>query len=122
MLLISHEGTEQIIDARAENRFNGEVDEPRPGLHRGHIPNSLNVPWNALVINGELKPNKELEAIFKQHGVDIQQPIVASCGSGVTAVVIILALLTLGANHVTLYDGSWGEWGSRNDLPGIKPS
>lgn len=117
VLLISHEGGAQIVDARAENRFRGEVDEPRPGLHRGRIPGSLNVPWNTLVENGELKSPAELNALFKARGVDIEQPIVASCGSGVTAAVVILALTSLGARNVTLYDGSWGEWGSRDDVP-----
>ncbi|WP_263056474.1 3-mercaptopyruvate sulfurtransferase [Pantoea agglomerans] len=117
VLLISHEGGAQIIDARPANRFNAEVDEPRPGLHRGHIPNSLNVPWNSLVEQGKLKPEAELQMLFADAGVDITQPVVASCGSGVTAVVVILALTALGARDVTLYDGSWGEWGSRDDLP-----
>ncbi|MDQ0431987.1 3-mercaptopyruvate sulfurtransferase [Pantoea agglomerans] len=117
ILLISHEGGAQIIDARPANRFNAEVDEPRPGLHRGHIPNSLNVPWNSLVEQGKLKPEAELQTLFADAGVDITQPVVASCGSGVTAVVVILALTALGARDVTLYDGSWGEWGSRDDLP-----
>jgi len=117
VLLISHEGGAQIVDARAANRFNAEVDEPRPGLHRGHIPNSLNVPWNTLVEQGKLKPEAELRRLFADAGVDIKQPVVASCGSGVTAVVLILALTALGARDVTLYDGSWGEWGSRDDLP-----
>ena len=117
VLLISHEGGAQIVDARAANRFNAEVDEPRPGLHRGHIPNSLNVPWNSLVEQGKLKPEAELQTLFADAGVDITQPVVASCGSGVTAVVVILALTALGARDVTLYDGSWGEWGSRDDLP-----
>ncbi|MFK3932057.1 3-mercaptopyruvate sulfurtransferase [Pantoea agglomerans] len=117
VLLISHEGGAQIIDARPANRFNAEVDEPRPGLHRGHIPNSLNVPWNNLVEQGKLKPEAELQTLFADAGVDITQPVVASCGSGVTAVVVILALTALGARDVTLYDGSWGEWGSRDDLP-----
>jgi len=117
VLLISHEGGAQIVDARAANRFNAEVDEPRPGLHRGHIPNSLNVPWNTLVEQGKLKPEAELRRLFANAGVDITQPVVASCGSGVTAVVLILALTTLGARDATLYDGSWGEWGSRDDLP-----
>ncbi|WP_337029333.1 3-mercaptopyruvate sulfurtransferase [Pantoea agglomerans] len=117
VLLISHEGGAQIIDARPANRFNAEVDEPRPGLHRGHIPNSLNVPWNSLVEQGRLKPEAELQTLFADAGVDITQPVVASCGSGVTAVVVILALTALGARDVTLYDGSWGEWGSRDDLP-----
>ncbi|MGF9659553.1 3-mercaptopyruvate sulfurtransferase [Pantoea agglomerans] len=117
VLLISHEGGAQIVDARPANRFNAEVDEPRPGLHRGHIPNSLNVPWNSLVEQGKLKPEAELQTLFADAGVDITQPVVASCGSGVTAVVVILALTALGARDVTLYDGSWGEWGSRDDLP-----
>ncbi|MEN4602511.1 3-mercaptopyruvate sulfurtransferase [Pantoea agglomerans] len=117
VLLISHEGGAQIIDARPANRFNAEVDEPRPGLHRGHIPNSLNVPWNSLVEQGKLKPEAELQTLFADAGVDITQPVVTSCGSGVTAVVVILALTALGARDVTLYDGSWGEWGSRDDLP-----
>ncbi|NEG83811.1 3-mercaptopyruvate sulfurtransferase [Pantoea agglomerans] len=117
VLLISHEGGAQIIDARPANRFNAEVDGPRPGLHRGHIPNSLNVPWNSLVEQGKLKPEAELQTLFADAGVDITQPVVASCGSGVTAVVVILALTALGARDVTLYDGSWGEWGSRDDLP-----
>jgi len=117
VLLISHEGGAQIVDARAANRFNAEVDEPRPGLHRGHIPNSLNVPWNTLVELGKLKPEAELRRLFADAGVDITQPVVASCGSGVTAVVLILALTALGVRDTTLYDGSWGEWGSRDDLP-----
>lgn len=117
VLLISHEGGAQIIDARAANRFNAEVDEPRPGLLRGHIPNSFNVPWNSLVENGQLKADGELHQLFSDAGVDITQPVVASCGSGVTAVVVILALTALGARQVSLYDGSWGEWGSRKDLP-----
>ncbi|CCG88033.1 3-mercaptopyruvate sulfurtransferase [Erwinia piriflorinigrans] len=117
VLLVSHEGGAQIVDARAANRFHGEVDEPRPGLHRGRIPGSLNVPWNTLVSDGRLKPAGELRAIFNQQGVDLSQPLIASCGSGVTAVVVILALTSLGVTNAALYDGSWGEWGSRHDLP-----
>jgi thiosulfate/3-mercaptopyruvate sulfurtransferase len=84
VLVVSHEKTAQIVDARPAPRFNAEADEPRPGL-RGHIPGALNVPWGDLVFEGELKTTDELQAIFARQGVDLQRPIIASCGSGVTA-------------------------------------
>ena len=121
VLLASHEGTAQIVDARPAPRFNALVDEPRPGLRRGHIPGARNVPWGDLVIDGELKTTDELEAIFARQGVDLHKPIIVSCGSGVTAAVVALALATLDAPDVTLYDGSWSEWGARADLP-IEPA
>ncbi|AUW14160.1 3-mercaptopyruvate sulfurtransferase [Klebsiella michiganensis] len=121
VLLVSHEGSAQIIDARPAGRFNGQVAEPRPGLRSGHIPGALNVPWTELVINGELKTTDELNEIFARQGVDFERPIIASCGSGVTAAVVVLALTTLGVNGVSLYDGSWSEWGARTDLP-IEPA
>lgn len=117
VLAVSQRGDEQIVDARAAARFFGQADEPRPGLRRGHIPGSFNVPWNLLVTEGALKSTEELAAIFHQAGVDIQRPIIASCGSGVTASVVILALFALNASSVSLYDGSWSEWGARSDLP-----
>lgn len=117
VLKLCHTSDEQIVDARPAPRFLGEVDEPRPGLRRGHIPGSFNVPWNQLVDSGALKPADELAAIFHQAGVDIQRPIVASCGSGVTASVVLLALFVLNAPHISLYDGSWSEWGARDDVP-----
>ncbi|WP_075181499.1 3-mercaptopyruvate sulfurtransferase [Pantoea sp. 1.19] len=119
VLLVSHEGGAQIVDARAANRFRGEVDEPRAGLYRGHIPGSVNVPWTALVENGALKSDAALRAVFAAHGVDVAQPVIGSCGSGVTGVVVLLALTQLGAGDLSLYDGSWSEWGSRADLPGV---
>lgn len=117
VLLVSHERTAQLVDARPAARFNAQADEPRPGLRRGHIPGALNVPWPDLVVEGELKTTDELKEIFERQGVDITKPIIASCGSGVTAAVVILALATLGADDVKLYDGSWSEWGARDDLP-----
>lgn len=117
VLLVSHEGTAQLVDARPAPRFKGEADEPRPGLKRGHIPGARNVPWGDLVVNGELKTTDELAEIFERQGVDLHKPIIASCGSGVTACVVILALATLGTDNVKLYDGSWSEWGARDDLP-----
>ena len=121
VLLVSHEGSAQIVDACPAGRFNGQVAEPRPGLRSGHIPGALNVPWTELVINGELKTTDELNEIFARQGVDFERPIIASCGSGVTAAVVVLALTTLGVNGVSLYDGSWSEWGARTDLP-IEPA
>ena len=121
VLLVSHEGSAQIVDARPAGRFNGQVAEPRPGLRSGHIPGALNVPWTELVINGELKTTDELNEIFARQGVDFERPIIASCGSGVTAAVVVLALTPLGVNGVSLYDVSWSEWGARTDLP-IEPA
>ncbi|EOC1566546.1 3-mercaptopyruvate sulfurtransferase [Cronobacter dublinensis] len=121
VLLASHENTAQIVDARPAARFNAEADEPRPGLRRGHMPGALNVPWTELMVKGQLKTTDELHAIFARQGVNLHRPIITSCGSGVTAAVVTLALATLGASDVTLYDGSWSEWGGRQDLP-VEPA
>ncbi|EFO0969203.1 3-mercaptopyruvate sulfurtransferase [Escherichia albertii] len=117
VLLASHEKTAQIIDARPAARFNAEIDEPRAGLRHGHIPGALNVPWTELVREGELKTTDELDAIFFSRGVSYDKPIIVSCGSGVTAAVVLLALATLDVPNVKLYDGAWSEWGARTDLP-----
>ncbi|MBI5265453.1 MAG: 3-mercaptopyruvate sulfurtransferase [Bradyrhizobium sp.] len=105
--------TEQVIDARAADRFEGRVAEPRPGIRSGHIPGSRNVPYNTLfdAATGTMKPLEELRRVFAGAGVDTAKPIVTSCGSGVSALVLTLALYRLGVRGSALYDGSWSEWG-----------
>lgn len=113
----SDTGSTQIVDARAAARFRGETAEPRPGLRSGHIPKSANVPWREVVENGSIKPHREVESAFAAAGVDLGRPIITTCGSGVTAAILLLALATIGKDGVVLYDGSWSEWGARADLP-----
>lgn len=107
----------EIIDARAPARFKGEVEEPRPGLRSGHIPNSKNVPFGTLLNDdGTMKSEADLRAVFNAAGVDLGKPAITSCGSGVTAAIINLALERLGRDNHALYDGSWSEWGMYDDL------
>ncbi len=107
----------EIIDARAAERFRGEVAEPRPGLRSGHIPGSKNVPFGLLYnTDGTMKDPAELTAIFEAAGVDLTKPAITTCGSGVTAAVLFLALERMGHRNNSLYDGSWAEWGSFPDL------
>ncbi|SDJ25377.1 thiosulfate/3-mercaptopyruvate sulfurtransferase [Salipiger marinus] len=108
----------EIIDARAAPRFRGEVPEPRPGLRSGHIPSARNVPFATLLApDGTLKPPQALREVFLAAGVDLSKPAITSCGSGVTAAILNLALTRMGKSDHSLYDGSWSEWGQFPTLP-----
>ncbi|MBV2144509.1 3-mercaptopyruvate sulfurtransferase [Falsochrobactrum sp. TDYN1] len=117
MRKIVDQRSSQIADARATGRFTGRDAEPRAGMRSGHMPGARNVPAGTLSENGELKDLDSLRKIFSDAGVDLNRSIVTSCGSGVTAAVITLALTSLGHQDNRLYDGSWSEWGSRQDTP-----
>lgn len=109
-------GREQIIDARPAGRFTGEVPEPRAGLRGGHMPGAHNIPLSALLApDGTMLPADKLAAVFEAAGVDISKPIVSTCGSGITASVVALALARLGRPRSAVYDGSWTEWGGLAD-------
>ena len=110
--------TAQMVDARSAGRFKAEEPEPRPGVRGGHMPGAANVHFRALIAaDGTLKPPGELRAAFEQAGVDIARPIVTTCGSGLTAAIVMLALDEIGARDVALYDGSWTEWGAQPQAP-----
>ena len=107
-----------VVDARGAPRFRGEAPEPRAGLASGHMPGARNVPYDTVADDqGRLKPPDEVRKVFQNAGVDLSSPVVTSCGSGVTAEVLLFALASLGKHDVALYDGSWTEWGSRADAP-----
>ena len=111
-------GTSQIVDARAAARFSGEEPEPREGLRLGHIPNSRNVPFTDLLNDDKtMKTPDQTRAIFESAGVDLKKPIITTCGSGVTAAVLGLALERIGHDMWSLYDGSWTEWGMFPTVP-----
>jgi thiosulfate/3-mercaptopyruvate sulfurtransferase len=118
MEAISRDRSAVIADARGAARFNAEEPEPRPGVRGGHIPGARNVHYATLLNpDGTLKSKEDIRAAFSRAGIDLAQPIVTSCGSGITAAILSLGLSLIGHNDHALYDGSWAEWGSDHDLP-----
>ncbi len=107
----------QIVDARSAARFHGNVDEPRAGVRRGHIPGSYNLPFQSVLENGKFKEVSALEALFAETQISLDKPIICSCGSGVTACIIGVAALLCGATDVRVYDGAWSEWGANSHFP-----
>ncbi|SEJ01423.1 thiosulfate/3-mercaptopyruvate sulfurtransferase [Sphingobium sp. AP50] len=105
-------GESQMLDARGAGRFTGTEAEPRPGMASGHIPGSRNLPYSSLfAADNSMKSSEELRALYEGVGIDLDRPVITTCGSGVTAAILLAGLETLGATDVSLYDGSWAEWG-----------
>jgi thiosulfate/3-mercaptopyruvate sulfurtransferase len=110
----------QVVDARAADRFRGEAPEPRAGLRGGHMPGAFNVPFGEVLQDGRLASPDRIAAAFQNAGVDLDRPVVTSCGSGVTASILTFAIEALGKQPGRVYDGSWSEWGARQDTPVVK--
>ncbi|MCR9060596.1 MAG: 3-mercaptopyruvate sulfurtransferase [Rhodobacteraceae bacterium] len=106
----------QILDARSVDRFSGVAPEPRAGLRSGHMPSALNLPFTRLINeSGTFRTKDELKQIYQEAGVDLEKPVTTTCGSGVTAAILTLGLTVLGSRDLALYDGSWTDWGGRED-------
>ncbi len=109
--------TTQIVDARSKERFAGHAKEPRAGVVKGHVPGSKNLPFSKLLNNNKFKDLAALSDMFNAADIDLSLPIIVLCGSGVTACIVGMAALMCGAKHVSVYDGSWTEWGSCDECP-----
>jgi len=109
---------EQVVDLRPAGRFLGETPEPRAGVRGGHMPGSRNLPFTELVdSNGVLVSNQKFRTICRKKGLDLDKPMTVLCGSGISSCIMILALARMGCWSASVYDGSWTEWGARNDTP-----
>jgi thiosulfate/3-mercaptopyruvate sulfurtransferase len=119
MMDIVKDGSDQIVDARSASRFTAEEPEPRAGVRGGHMPGAINVHYRRLIAeDGTLRRPAELQAVFSR--IDLDKPVVTTCGSGLTAAILMLALTEIGKREVALYDGSWTEWGSRPEAPVVR--